>query len=122
MPWFGSWDPLRFIFVNDKKLTFPLIPMLESVADIFNTGAKYVIPLLLCGIPFYGLVVKKVKVYEVFVDGAQEGFTIAVRIIPFLVAMLVAIAMFRASGMLDLLLATIPHPARINLLTIYCWA
>lgn len=81
--------------------------MLESVTDIFNTGAKYVIPLLLCGIPFYGLVVKKVKVYEVFVDGAQEGFTIAVRIIPFLVAMLVAIGMFRASGMLDLLLATL---------------
>ena len=81
--------------------------MLESVADIFNTGAKYVIPLLLCGIPFYGLVVKKVKVYEVFVDGAQEGFTIAVRIIPFLVAMLVAIGMFRASGMLDWLLAAL---------------
>lgn len=79
--------------------------MLESIADIFNSGASYVIPLLLCGIPFYGLVVKKVKVYEVFVEGAEEGFTIAIRIIPFLVAMLVAIGMFRASGMLDLLIA-----------------
>ncbi|MGK7931955.1 MAG: spore maturation protein [Microcystaceae cyanobacterium] len=78
--------------------------MIESVADIFNTGAKYVIPLLLCGIPCYGLLVKRVKVYEVFVEGATEGFTIAIRIIPFLVAMLVAIGMFRASGMLDLLL------------------
>ncbi len=78
--------------------------MIESIADIFNTGAKYVIPLLLCGIPFYGLVFKRVKVYEVFVEGATEGFTIAIRIIPFLVAMLVAIGMFRASGMLDILI------------------
>lgn len=75
--------------------------MLESIADIFNTGAKYVIPLLLVGIPFYGLVIKKVKVYEVFVEGARDGFNIAIRIIPFLVAILVAIAMFRASGALD---------------------
>ena len=81
--------------------------MLESLADIINTGAKYVIPLLLVGIPFYGLVVKKVKVYEVFVEGAQEGFHIAIRIIPYLVAILVAIGMFRASGALALLLTTL---------------
>ncbi len=81
--------------------------MLESIADIFNTGAKYVIPLLLVGIPFYGLVVKKVKVYEVFVEGAQDGFNIAIRIIPYLVAILVAIGMFRASGALDVLLSTL---------------
>lgn len=48
-------------------------------------------------------VVKKLNVYEVFVAGAKEGFDIAVRIIPYLVAMLVAIAVFRASGMLELL-------------------
>ncbi len=59
--------------------------MIESVVDIFNTGAKYIIPLLLVSIPFYGLVIKKVKVYEVFVEGAKEGFNIAVRIIPYLV-------------------------------------
>jgi len=55
-------------------------------------------------IPFYALAVKKVKVYEVFVVGAKDGFTIAVRIIPYLVAILVAVGMFRASGALDLLL------------------
>ncbi|MBN1825172.1 MAG: spore maturation protein [Candidatus Eisenbacteria bacterium] len=43
-------------------------------------------------------------VYEVFVDGAKEGFRVAVGIIPYLVAMLVAIGVFRASGALDLLL------------------
>jgi len=41
-------------------------------------------------------------VYEVFVEGAKEGFTTAIRIIPYLVAMLVAIGIFRASGALDL--------------------
>jgi spore maturation protein B len=44
-----------------------------------------------------------VKVYEVFVEGAKEGFNIAIRIIPYLVAMLVAIGIFRASGAMDIL-------------------
>jgi spore maturation protein B len=48
-------------------------------------------------------VVKRVKVYEVFVEGAKEGFTVAIRIIPYLVAMLVAIGIFRASGAMDFL-------------------
>jgi spore maturation protein SpmA len=47
---------------------------------------------------------KKVPVYECFVDGAKEGFEVAVRIIPYLVAMLVGIGVFRASGALDGLL------------------
>lgn len=52
---------------------------------------------------FWGLV-KKRDVYEDFIDGAKEGFKVAVTIIPYLVAMLTAIAVFRASGMFDLLL------------------
>jgi spore maturation protein B len=51
----------------------------------------------------YGLI-KKVKVYEQFVEGAKEGFTIAVKIIPYLVAMLVAIGIFRAGGAMDWLI------------------
>jgi spore maturation protein B len=47
--------------------------------------------------------VKKVKVYEVFVEGAKEGFDTAIRIIPYLVAMLFAIGVFRASGAMDVL-------------------
>ena len=46
---------------------------------------------------------KKINVYEAFIDGAKEGFTTAVTIIPYLIAMLVAIAMFRASGAMDFL-------------------
>ena len=48
-------------------------------------------------------VVKKINVYETFVEGAKGGFTTAVRIIPYLVAILVAIGIFRASGGMDLL-------------------
>lgn len=44
---------------------------------------------------------KRIKVYDVFIDGAKEGFKTAVTIIPYLVAILVAIGMFRASGALD---------------------
>jgi spore maturation protein SpmA/spore maturation protein SpmB len=47
---------------------------------------------------------KKVNVYEVFVEGAKEGFSISIKIIPYLVAMLVGIGVFRASGSLDFLM------------------
>lgn len=61
-----------------------------------------VIPLML--IIFIGMgYIKKVRVYEKFVEGAKEGFEVGVKIIPYLVAMLLAIAMFRASGAMDLL-------------------
>ena len=78
--------------------------MVEIIVGSLSNIAKYIIPTLLVGIPFYALAFQKVKVYEVFVDGAKDGFTIAVRIIPYLVAILVAVGMFRASGALDLLL------------------
>jgi spore maturation protein B len=48
--------------------------------------------------------IKKVPVYEEFVEGAKEGFSVAVTIIPYLVAILFAIAMFRASGAMDFLI------------------
>ncbi|MCU0647670.1 MAG: spore maturation protein [Gemmatimonadaceae bacterium] len=47
--------------------------------------------------------VRKVNAYEAFIEGAKEGFQVAIRIIPYLVAVLVAIGVFRASGTLDLL-------------------
>jgi len=65
---------------------------------------SFIIPLLILLILSHGLI-KKISVYEEFVEGAREGFTIAVNIIPYLVAMLFAIAMFRASGALDFLLS-----------------
>jgi spore maturation protein B len=62
----------------------------------------WAIPALLVIIPFVGLI-RKVKVYDVFIEGAKEGFDIAVKIIPFLVGILVAIGMFRGSGAMELL-------------------
>jgi len=78
---------------------------MDSFIAAMNDGARYIIPLLLVAIPMYGLMAKKVKVYEVFVEGAKDGFSIAVRIIPYLVAILVSVGMFRASGALDMLLS-----------------
>ena len=65
------------------------------------TFSTWAIPVLLFIIPVLAFT-KKIKVYEVFVDGAKEGFEVAVKIIPYLVAILVAIGMFRASGAMDI--------------------
>lgn len=62
--------------------------------------SAWIIPSLILAILGYGMA-KKVDIYISFTEGAKGGFEIAVRIIPFLVAMLVAIGMFRASGALD---------------------
>ncbi|MCX7876659.1 MAG: spore maturation protein [Melioribacteraceae bacterium] len=64
------------------------------------------IPLIIFSFVVYGFI-KKVKVYEVFVEGAKEGFNVAVRIIPYLVAMLVAIGILRAGGAMDFLILII---------------
>ena len=73
--------------------------MMRQVLDAISLWAM---PVLLVAIPFVGLV-RGVKVYEVFIEGAKEGFDVSVKIIPFLVGILVAIGMFRGSGAMDLL-------------------
>ncbi len=66
--------------------------------------APWIIPGLMVGLLGFG-VLRRVAVYEAFVDGARDGFQVALRIIPYLVAILVAVAMFRASGAMALLIA-----------------
>jgi spore maturation protein SpmB len=56
------------------------------------------------GFLFFGLV-RKVRIYEVFVEGAKEGFQVAVKIIPYLVAILVAVGMLRESGAMEVIVA-----------------
>lgn len=73
--------------------------MIRAALDAVSLWA---IPLLLVGIPLVGLI-RGVKVYDIFIEGAKEGFQVAVRIIPFLVGILVAIGMFRGSGAMDML-------------------
>ena len=70
--------------------------------NIVNAISLYAIPFIIVSIVLFG-VFKKVNVYETFTDGAKDGFTTAISIIPFLVGMLVAIGVFRASGALDLI-------------------
>ena len=67
---------------------------------IMKSVSNLAIPLMLFVIVLIGFI-KKVKVYEAFVEGAKGGFDVAIRIIPYLVAILVAIGMFRASGAMD---------------------
>ena len=72
----------------------------------FVRGVKAIslisVPFLLAFFPLYASL-RRIPVYEEFVEGAKEGFQVAVRIIPFLVAILVAIGMFRGAGGIDLL-------------------
>jgi len=76
---------------------------MELFRTILNLVSYLVVPMLIVGFPLYGLI-KKVPVYEEFVEGAKEGFKVAVMIIPYLVAILFAIGMFRASGAMDFLI------------------
>jgi spore maturation protein SpmA len=69
---------------------------------VVDSISKLAIPFLLSAFPLYAAL-RHVKVYEEFVDGAKEGFEVAIRIVPYLVAILVAIGMFRAAGGIDLL-------------------
>jgi len=62
--------------------------------------SPWVIPGLMIGFLTFGMA-RHVRIYEVFVEGAKEGFQVAVKIIPYLVAILVAVGMFRASGALE---------------------
>lgn len=70
--------------------------------NLINIVSVLAIPALVLFIVAFG-VLKKVKIYEAFVEGAKEGFNVGVRIIPYLVAMLVAIGIFRAGGAMELL-------------------
>lgn len=81
---------------------FPFISA-EGFKNVIEVVSKLAIPLLIIVFIGYGAI-KKVKVYESFVEGAKEGFNIAVKIIPYLVAMLIAIGIFRAGGAMDWLI------------------
>ncbi len=63
----------------------------------------FAIPVFILFVLGYGFM-KGVKIYEVFVEGAKEGLTTSIRVLPYLVAMLVAVGIFRASGAMDLLI------------------
>lgn len=86
-------------------LMLSLTRMSQEQISLFSKAASNII--LFSLIMFFILlgVRKRINVYETFIDGAKEGFTTAIRIIPYLVAILVAIGIFRASGAMDSLVA-----------------
>ena len=67
---------------------------------MFETVSLSILPIMILIILSLGII-KKVPVYEEFVEGAKDGFKVSITIIPYLVALIVAISMFRASGVLD---------------------
>jgi len=75
--------------------------LLIPVCVIYGRSVSpWIIPGLMVGFLAFGLV-RRVRVYEMFVEGAKDGFQVALRIIPYLVAILVAVDMLRASGALE---------------------
>ncbi len=96
---FGIW----IVSMIGRELTGAEGDGKEMLLGIFHT---WLMPLLAASIPLYALSAR-VKVYESLVEGAREGFQIVIMIIPFLVAILVAIGMFRASGALDAILSMV---------------
>lgn len=86
-----------------------------SYREILEHGSNWVLAGIVVGIPVYGWI-KRVRVYEAFVEGAKEGFNVAVRIIPYLVAILAAVGAFRAAGAMDALARLVgPVTTRLGL-------
>lgn len=69
--------------------------------DFCRQLSNWAIPFLLMAVPLIGYI-RRVKVYEAFVEGAANGFQTAIKIMPFLVSMLVAVNIFRVSGAMDI--------------------
>lgn len=88
--WFG-WQ----FTASSESVRNPFIALVEAISYL-------AIPFLVAFFPLYAALCR-VKVYEEFIEGAKEGFQVAIRIIPYLVAIIVAVAMFRAAGGIDLL-------------------
>lgn len=78
----------------------------EVVASHATTVANILLLFVICGFIFSGIR-KRINVYDAFIEGAKDGFKTAITIIPYLIAILVAIGVFRASGAMDFLISGI---------------
>lgn len=91
-----------FLGLNLKPFAFaPEFTAKFWLERAVDTVSLLAIPFILVMFPLYAFT-RKVPVYEEFIEGAKEAFQVAIRIIPYLVAILVAIGMFRAAGGIDL--------------------
>lgn len=103
------WDPVVLLWLGSAAaIVLALIWQMstmpkDDIATLSRTGSSVFLFVLITG--FIAMAaVRRINVYETFIEGAKGGFAIAVEIIPYLVAMLVAIAVFRASGAMDLII------------------
>ena len=78
--------------------------------SIIKLISSLAVPFIILTILVYGYL-RGVKVYEVFVEGAAEGVRTSIRILPYLVAMLLAIGIFRSSGAMDIFMSIFKFPA-----------
>ncbi len=105
-------DPVTLLWIGGLSafVLATLAYFSHLTAEALGTTSLFISGLILFGIiiAFLGLAVyKKVRAYEAFVEGAKEGFQTAVMVIPYLVAILVGVAVFRASGAMDLVMGGI---------------
>jgi len=91
------------VFAGGILYQLQATPMETAAAGKLNAISAWLIPLLICFFLIHGYL-KGVRLYETVTEGAKDGFLTAVKIIPFMVAIFVAIGMFRASGAMDLLI------------------
>jgi spore maturation protein SpmA len=107
-------DPAYPLWVS--LLALAIILALIPLTVLFGRAiSPWIIPVLVAGFLTFGLL-KKVRIYEGFVEGAKDGFQVAVKIIPYLVAILVAVGMFRASGAMETMVAWLgPWTGRVGL-------
>jgi spore maturation protein SpmB len=131
LPEEGSESPEPWVPADRKRRFLIAITLLATGAGIWlearslaatGTPAEvlqsltqtWLFPLLILGLLLVGIR-GRVRVYESMVAGAQEGLEVAIRIVPYLVAILVAVGMFRASGALDLVIGVIdPITSRLG--------
>jgi len=73
---------------------------INEISSLIANIILFLVIISFISLAFY----KKINVYDTFIEGAKEGFNVAIKIIPFLIAILVAIGVFRASGAMDFLI------------------
>ena len=79
------------------------------MSNILSQLSDFILPLLVLFILVFGII-KKVNVYEAFIDGAKEGLKTSINIMPYLMAIIVAVGMFRASGAIDFIAQILKTP------------
>ena len=95
MLWIGG------IIAGISALTWWMTSLEKEQIELVSKVGSNLLLILIIGTFIVGAAVRKVNVYEAFIDGAKSGFEVTIKIIPYLVAMLVGIAVFRASGAMD---------------------